>query len=92
LELAWHLTCGAMVWLVMIWPTPRMLATLISCGVLLLLEQGRQLRQLSARPPVVIKNCETAVQIQQTGDVDINAVRRAIIELTAERLGGGGDG
>jgi hypothetical protein len=48
IELLWHVTCAVMVWLAILLPTPRMLATVVGCGVLLLLEQRRLLRSPAA--------------------------------------------
>jgi hypothetical protein len=83
--LAWRLNCGAMVWLVILWPTPRMLAILIGFGVLLLLEQSRQLRAIK---PVVIQHCENGIRIQQGAATDIEiaeAVRGALNAMITEQ-------
>jgi hypothetical protein len=69
----------------MVHPTPRTLAMVIAAAVLLLLEQGRQLRAIK---PVAIKHCENGIRIQQGAATDIEiaeAVQGALDAMLAER-------
>jgi hypothetical protein len=99
LSLVWGIALAIVALLAIIWPTPRTIASVAGCALLVAIDIRLELRKLRRLLPIsmVFRDCETAIKITQgaqTSDTEIaaevnRAMRRALNDLEPD---GGDDG